>query len=428
MSVDLVIGTQWGDEGKGKIVDVLGARADLIVRFQGGNNAGHTIKVDGEVFKLHHLPSGVVRGKTAVIGNGCVVDPQVLLDEIQQVKASGRDIDLWISDRAHVITPLHRAIDGAEEERRGLKVGTTKRGIGPTYAEKMSRFGIRVGELNKPTVLRAKLAALVERHGRVLATVGGGADDALGVDVLFDTLAAEGDLLRPFIRDTVVGVHEAYEAGRNILLEGAQGTMLDIDHGTWPFVTSSNTSAGAACTGSGLPPRAIGHVWGVTKAYTTRVGAGPFPTELPTDEGPGKHLADVGHEVGTTTGRPRRCGWLDLVVVRHAVNLSGIDLLAFTKLDVLGGLAELKVAVAYELDGTETRRWPSDAEALEEARPVYETLPGWAADGTRGITSRDELPAGARDYLDFVEKALGVSYGLIGTGPARDETIDLSGA
>lgn len=423
MAADLVLGAQWGDEGKGKITDVLSERADFIVRFQGGNNAGHTIVVGDDVFKLHLMPSGVVRGKTAVIGNGCVVDPLVLLEELDGLTARGMTPDLLVSDRAQVITALHRALDGAEEEGRGAaQVGTTKRGIGPAYAEKATRAGIRVGDLVRPDRLRQKVQTLCDLRNRTLSALG--STTQIDPAALYEELRAAGERLAPHIVDTAAILQDAYAANKPILLEGAQGTMLDVDFGTWPFVTSSNTTAGGACTGSGLPPRAIGRVFGVVKAYTTRVGAGPFPTELNTDSGPGLHMAEQGHEFGTTTGRPRRCGWLDLPVVRHAVALSGIDRVALTKLDVLNGLKELQVCDAYSIDGTETSRLPSDPDDLALAKPVYQAFAGWETlPAPETVSGVDQLPATTREYLDFVEKGLGIPYALIGTGPGRDETI-----
>lgn len=423
MAADLVLGAQWGDEGKGKITDVLAERADLIVRFQGGNNAGHTIVVGGDTFKLHMLPSGVVRGKTAVIGNGCVVDPGELIKELDGLAARGMTPDLRISDRAQVITALHRALDGAEETSRGkAEVGTTKRGIGPTYADKASRAGIRMGDLVRPDRLRLKVQTLVDLRNRTLQALG--VEETFDAATVYEDLRTQGERLGPYITDTTALVQDAYADGQRIMLEGAQGTMLDIDFGTWPFVTSSNTTAGGACTGTGLPPRAIGRVFGVVKAYTTRVGAGPFPTELATDAGPGKHLAVEGHEFGTTTGRPRRCGWLDIPVVKHAMDLSGIDHIALTKLDVLTGLSEIKVATRYDIEGTETTRLPSDPDDLALAKPVYETFAGWdALPEAKTVKDVGDLPAATQEYLEFVEKQLGAPYALIGTGPGRDQTI-----
>jgi adenylosuccinate synthase len=423
MVTKLVLGTQWGDEGKGKVVDILAEDAELIVRFQGGNNAGHTIVVDDEKFKLHHLPSGVVRGKSAVIGNGCVVDPKVLMKELGDLRARGIEPDLFVSDRAHVITPLHLVLDGAEEESRGgAKVGTTKRGIGPTYADKMTRSGIRVGDLLRPERLRMRVEALVQQRNQYLAALG--SSEQVEAARMTEELLEMGKTLEPFVRDTVGLLQEAHAAGRNILFEGAQGCMLDIDFGTWPFVTSSNTTAGAVATGTGLPPRSIDQIVGLMKAYTTRVGSGPFPTEITTDDGPGKHLLDVGDEYGTTTGRPRRCGWLDLVVVRHAVGLSGVDSMAVSKLDVLSDLEEVRFATAYDIDGTETHRFPSDPEDLELAKPVYTSMPGWRKpDEKRPIEELGDLPEEAQEYLSAVEKAMGVPLHSVGFGPRRDQLL-----
>lgn len=423
MSVELVLGTQWGDEGKGKVVDVLAERAELIVRFQGGNNAGHTIVVGDEKFKLHHLPSGVVRGKTAVIGNGCVVDPLVLMKEVDDLRKRGIEPDLVVSDRAHVITPLHCVLDGAEEEARGAgKVGTTKRGIGPTYADKMTRSGIRVGDLLRPKRLRERVDSLVAQRNRYLEALG--SKEMVSADGMMEDLLAMGQKLEPFVRDTVVFLQDAHAQGRDILLEGAQGCMLDIDFGTWPFVTSSNTTAGAVATGTGLHPRVLDHVTGLMKAYTTRVGSGPFPTELSTQDGPGKHLLDVGDEYGTTTGRPRRCGWLDLVVVRHAARLSGVDHMAVSKLDVLGDLDEVAFATHYSIDGSQTDRFPSDPEDLALAEPVYQRMPGWRKPPEdQKIRGLDDLPGAAREYLHAVREALGVPLHSVGFGPRRDQMI-----
>lgn len=423
MSVELVLGTQWGDEGKGKVVDILAERAEMIVRFQGGNNAGHTIVVGEETFKLHHLPSGVVRGKTAVIGNGCVVDPEVLLKELSDLKARGIEPRLVVSDRAHVITPLHRLLDGAEEEARGASsVGTTKRGIGPTYSDKMTRSGIRVGDLLRPKRLEERVTALVTQRNRYLESLG--ASGSVDAKEMTQELLAMGKRLAPFVEDTVVFLQDAQKSGKNLLLEGAQGCMLDIDFGTWPFVTSSNTTAGAVATGTGLSPRAVDRVVGLTKAYTTRVGAGPFPTEVSTDENPGKHLLDVGDEYGTTTGRPRRCGWLDLVVVSHANRLSGVDTLAVSKLDVLSDLDEVRLAARYSIDGTETDRFPSDPDDLALAEPVYESFPGWRKQPKdKPIKGLEDLPETAQEYLAAIMKHTGVPLHSVGFGPRRDQLV-----
>ncbi len=420
MPVTAVIGAQWGDEGKGKVVDFLAERADAVVRFQGGNNAGHTIVVDDEVYKLHLLPSGVVSGRLGVIGNGCVVDPFVLVEELRGLQERGLDPELLVSDRAHLIMPYHKILDGAEEAfRGGSKVGTTGRGIGPCYADKASRTGIRAADLLDPERLRLKVEDNVAVKTAVLSAYDVEAD--LDAEQILSDLLEAADIIGPFIGDTAVHLQQLVHAGGNVLLEGAQGALLDLDHGTYPFVTSSYVAGGGMCTGSGLAPRDIGDVVGVVKAYTTRVGSGPFPTELPTDDGIGKHLADVGHEFGTTTGRPRRCGWLDLVVVNHAVRLSGINQLAVTKLDVLNGLDEVQVCVAYETpDGQRVEHIPHDLDALGEMKPIYESFKGWdgLGDGTWA-----GLPQSARTFLQFLRERTGAAIRLVGTGPGRDETI-----
>ncbi|MGB1697255.1 MAG: adenylosuccinate synthase, partial [Thermoplasmatota archaeon] len=349
MSVTTVVGAQWGDEGKGKVVDYLAERSDYVVRFQGGNNAGHTIVVGKEVYKLHLLPSGCVSGKTGVIGNGCVVDPFVLVEELLQLQGRGVKFDIHISEQAHLILPYHKLLDGAEEAfKGGAKVGTTGRGIGPCYADKASRSGIRAGDLLKPDTLAQKVRDNVRIKNAMLAAYGQEAN--LDADVILSELEPVAASIAPFITNTSNLLQNAVRDGESLLLEGAQGVLLDLDHGTYPYVTSSYVASGGMCSGSGLAPRDIDDVIGVVKAYTTRVGEGPFPTELDTadEESIGHHLAHVGHEVGTTTGRPRRCGWLDLIVVNHAVRLCGINQLAVTKMDVLTGLDEVLVCVAYE--------------------------------------------------------------------------------
>ncbi len=416
---NVVIGTQWGDEGKGKIVDVLSERADYVVRFQGGNNAGHTIIVGDETYKLHLLPSGCVSGKAGVIGNGCVVDPFVLVEEITNLQERGVDFALYLSDRAHLILDYHKALDGAEEAfRGGKKVGTTGRGIGPCYQDKAARSGIVAGDLLHPERLAEKVRDNVRVKKAVLAAYGQEAD--FDADEILARLADATDILRVYITDTVKLLHDAIGAGKNILLEGAQGAMLDIDHGTFPFVTSSNVM-GAMVSGSGLAPRDIGDVYGIVKAYTTRVGSGPFPTELPTDAGVGKHLAEVGHEFGTTTGRPRRCGWLDLVVVNHCVRLCGVNELAVTKMDVLNGLEEVLVCTAYELpDGSTVEHIPSDPDVFAAAKPVYQSFPGWS---DLGDGNWENLPTEARSFLQFLREKTGAAVKFVGIGPARHETV-----
>lgn len=420
MPVTAVIGTQWGDEGKGKIVDVLAERADYVVRFQGGNNAGHTIVVGGQTYKLHLLPSGVISGKAGIIGNGCVVDPFVLVTEIQQLKERGIETNLHLSDRAHLILPYHQAVDLAEEAARGgKKVGTTGRGIGPCYADKASRTGIQAGDLLRPARLKEKLRVNVTSKNAILKALG--AKERLDADAIQQQLDAVIPTLKPYIGDTVKLLQDAVSDDLAIVLEGAQGTMLDIDHGTYPYVTSSATASGGMCSGSGLAPRNIGDVVGVVKAYTTRVGGGPFPTELSLEEGVGKHMSTVGHEIGTTTGRKRRCGWLDLVVVNHSVRLCGITHLAVTKMDVLSGVGPVKVCIGYKLpDGRKITHVPSDPDDFASVTPIYQEFDGWSdlGDGTW-----DKLPKEAREFLQFLREKTGAAIRLVGIGPARDETI-----
>ncbi len=420
MPVTAVIGSQWGDEGKGKVVDYLADRADWVVRFQGGNNAGHTIVVAGETYKLHILPSGVISGKPSIIGNGCVVDPFVLVEEVEALKKRGLTPTLHLSDRAHLILPYHRAVDIAEEAAKGgNKVGTTGRGIGPCYSDKAARMGILAGDLLKPARLLERLRLNVAAKNGALAQLG--ATESFDADQLVRDLASATKTLGPFIKDTVHLLQEAVANEENVLLEGAQGTMLDIDHGTYPYVTSSSTASGGMCSGSGLAPRDIGDVVGVVKAYTTRVGSGPFPTELSLDVGVGKHLSEVGHEVGTTTGRKRRCGWLDLVVVNHSVRLCGINQLAITKLDVLCGVGPVQVCVAYKLpDGRTVTHIPSDPDDFAAAKPVYQEFAGWTdlGDGTW-----EGLPTEARALLQFMREKTGAQIRLVGIGPGREQTV-----
>ncbi|MEK6985228.1 MAG: adenylosuccinate synthase [Candidatus Thermoplasmatota archaeon] len=420
MAVTAVIGTQWGDEGKGKVVDILAERSDLVVRFQGGNNAGHTLVVDGQTYKLHLIPSGVLQGKVGVIGNGCVVDPVVLVKEIVDLKARGVTPDLRLSDRAHLILPYHQAIDAAEEAAKGAaKVGTTGRGIGPCYADKASRIGVHAGDLLHPVRLEAKVKQNVALKQAVLTALG--SKEKLDAAAILRTLAEVTPTLAPFITDTVQLVQAAVEAGESVLLEGAQGAMLDIDHGTYPYVTSSATASGGMCSGSGLAPRQIGDVIGVVKGYTTRVGSGPFPSELSLDKGQGEIMSRVGHEVGTTTGRKRRCGWLDLVVVNHAVKLCGINQLAITKMDVLNGIGDVLVCVAYTMpDGRKITHIPSDLDAFAQAKPVYQTFAGWS---DLGDGSWESMPQEARKFLQFIREETGAIIKLVGTGPGREQTV-----
>lgn len=422
MSVRVIIGSQWGDEGKGKIVDLLGRNADYVVRYQGGANAGHTIKFDGKTYVLHLIPSGIFHADTrCVIGNGVVIDPEKLLEEIHMVKDKGAkpEKQLVVSAAAHVILPYHKQIDKAKEAARGdAKIGTTGRGIGPAYIHKIARTGLRMMDLLDAESLRHKLFYLLEDINIQLKHTYGLPEIAL--QPLLDELHGWGEQLRPYVHDSSDLLHHALDADKNILLEGAQGALLDIDHGTYPYVTSSSPTSGGACTGSGLPPTAIQRVTGISKAYCTRVGNGPFPTELHNAEG--ERIRQVGREFGATTGRPRRCGWLDLVALKYAVRINGINELTITKLDVLNYLSEVRVCTSYMLDGQETKVFPKSADALERVKPVYKTFPGWQQ-SIAECSTRAELPEAARDFLDFIEAQTGVPLVLISTGPDRSETI-----
>ncbi len=422
-----IVGTQWGDEGKGKITDYLAENADMVVRFQGGTNAGHTIGIGDEVFKLHLLPSGILReGIVSVIANGVVCDLDEMREEIEQVVSSGRNVDgLRISDRSNIILPYHKILDSVEERYRGKSgVGTTGRGIGPCYTDKIARSGIRMGDLAEPRYLRERLEMMHPIKERLIEILGGKTPSKVEVE---KELLAFGERYGRFITDTSVLINDYISQGKNVLFEGAQGTMLDIDHGTFPFVTSSNCISGGICTGAGIPPSAIREIVGIVKAYTTRVGSGPFPTELHDDLG--EHLLRKGGEYGTTTGRARRCGWLDLVVVNHAIRLSGMTQLAITKLDVLNGLDTVKVATAYEIEGEEIKHFPASLDRLSKVNPIYQELDGWTAweEDSVEIAARgiEALPIEMRSYLDFIERETGVPPTILGIGPKRKETIDL---
>jgi adenylosuccinate synthase len=423
MPATLIIGTQWGDEGKGKIVDLLAADADVVVRFHGGNNAGHTLVVNGEKTILNLIPAGVLHpGRICMVGPGVVIDPEVMVGEIEALRKRGYLTDdrwLRVSERAHLIMPYHRAIDRARERLRGAgSIGTTGRGIGPAYEDKMARTGIRVGDLFDEVGFREALERNVrEKNGYLEAILG---EAPLSFDTIHDRYAAYRERLRPFVTDTGEELRAALAAGRRVLLEGAQGVMLDVDHGTYPFVTSSSAVAGAAAGGAGLPPRAIGRIVGIAKAYTTRVGAGPFPTEL--TDALGDRLRADGDEYGATTGRPRRCGWFDAVVVRHAVALCGIDGLALTKLDVLTGLDPLRVCTGYELGGRRIELPPATQRAWERLTPQYEELPGWR-EPLNGARSLGDLPANARRYVERLATLAGAPVALVSVGAPRDETI-----
>ncbi len=418
----VVVGAQWGDEGKGKLVDWLSSQADVVVRFQGGHNAGHTLVIDGTVYKLSLLPSGIVRpGKLSVIGNGVVVDPWHLVDEIAKLQAQGVAIsrdNLRVADNATLILPLHRELDHFREtSNSGLKIGTTKRGIGPAYEDKVGRRAIRVIDLEDDVLLEAKIERLLTHHNALRR--GLGIAEADGAQLLAELKAIAPKIL-PYV-DTVWALLDAERrAGKRILFEGAQGALLDVDHGTYPFVTSSNIVAGQAATGSGLGPGAVGYVLGIAKAYTTRVGEGPFPTEL--DDEIGELIGSKGKEFGVVTGRKRRCGWFDACLVRQTVKTSGIDGIALTKLDILDGFEEIKVCVAYMLDGKQIDMLPAGQAAQARVEPVYETIEGWT-DSTAGARSWGQLPAQAIKYVRRIEELIGAPVAVLSTSPERDDTI-----
>jgi len=418
MVVQVVIGTQWGDEGKGKIVDYLSKDTEYVVRFQGGNNAGHTIKIKNDVYKLHIVPSGVISGKIGIIGNGCVIDPGVLFEEIDGLSKKGIVPRLLISNRAHLIMPYHKLLDGAEERYLGeKKIGTTKRGIGPCYSDKISRNGIRMGDILNKTTLSSRLDQILPIKQRILKAYG--FDEVLDKEEILDTFMVYGERFKKYIADTHLVLHDAFEKGKNILFEGAQGTMLDVDYGTYPFTTSSHVIAGGCAIGSGFPPGNLTDIIGIMKAYTTRVGEGPMPSELFDDVG--IYLQQKGHEFGTTTSRPRRCGWLDLIVVRHACILSGITRLAVTKLDVLNDLDVVKVCIGYRLNGKPIDYFPSCIQDVSICEPIYKEFSGWPEFQCPKTFS--DIPKQAQDYLRFIESFLKVKISVVSTGPERDETL-----
>ena len=423
MPATVVVGTQWGDEGKGKFTDLVAKEMEMVVRYQGGHNAGHTLVVDGETFALQLVPSGILYDHiTPVIGNGVVVDPRVLIAEMDTLEAKGVDCRaLKVSGNAHLIMPYHQELDALHERHLGDgKLGTTKRGIGPAYADKAMRVGLRVQDLQDPKIFRKKLEVVLGHTNQVLTKV----FNRLPVDA--DEIAAEylevcAPRVIPHIDDAISLVHNALETGQGVLLEGAQATFLDLDHGTYPFVTSSNPVAGGACTGAGVGPRDIDRIIGIAKAYVTRVGSGPFPTEL-TDE-IGDHLVDVGHEYGTNTGRRRRPGWFDAVMMRQAVRVNSLSEIALTKLDVLDGLDALQVCVAYDIDGVRHEQLPYHQSELHAATPIYEELPGWGTDISE-VTNPAALPKNAADYIEFLEDQIGVPIRLVGVGPGREQFLD----
>lgn len=426
MAITILVGGQWGDEGKGRIIDLLAKQSDCVVRYQGGSNAGHEVHVDSKVYVLHLVPSGILhRGKVCVIGNGVVVDPVSLVQEIKDLRHKGIPVtsrNLVISECAHLVLPYHKALDEVREIRKGKqKIGTTKRGIGPAYGDKAARTGLRMHDIVKPSAFRERLRVRIAENNVVLRS--------MGIRPLsFEAVAAEylriGGFLKPFIRDSVAFLHEAMEQGKDILFEGAQGTFLDIDFGTYPYVTSSHPTAGGACVGSGIPPNRIDRVVGVVKAYTTRVGEGPFPTE---------HgavlqakIQKIGDEFGRTTGRGRRCGWFDAVVASQARMINGIDHLAVTKLDVLDSLPELKICVAYRHNGKRLHTVPSDIDVLRRCQPVYETYTGWQT-ATTHIRRYADLPGNARIYLEAIRRHTGAPIAIVSVGPGRDDTIVVKG-
>jgi len=413
-----VLGAQWGDEGKGKIVDLLTPRFDIVARYQGGHNAGHTVYVDGTKFVLRLIPSGILHpGITCVIGNGVVVDPTALFAEVDELARNGIEVGsrLVVSDKAHLILPYHRDLDLLSEARRGeRKIGTTSRGIGPAYEDKIARRGIRVGDLADPKGLEANIRDNVTARNRLVH------DSTMDWRQVFDELMERAKRLRPLVRDVSLLLSDEMRAGKSVLFEGAQGTLLDIDHGTYPYVTSSNASVGGVCTGLGIGPRSIGAVLGVVKAYTTRVGEGPLPTELSGEMG--QRLRDSGNEYGAVTGRPRRCGWYDAVAVRYGVRINGLDALALTKLDVLDGLERIDICTAYRCGSRTLTEFPSDLGQLAACEPVYESMPGWSQP-TRGVRRYGDLPEKARHYIARLEEVTGVAAAVISTGSERDETI-----
>jgi len=417
----VLVGLQWGDEGKGKITDFLSEQANCVVRFQGGNNAGHTVIAEGKKYKFHLMPSGIVRGKDVVIGNGVVVDPNVLLDEIEMIKVTGITPRLHISDRAHVIMPYHQLLDGAEENLLADKrIGTTKRGIGPCYADKISRFGIRIGDLIDPDILYQKLQRVIPIKQAVLNAFETG--ETLDVKQLHKTYVSIGEELHQYITDTTRLLNQLLDEKKVVLFEGAQGCLLDIDFGTYPYVTSSHPVAGGASIGTGVGPRRIDRVIGVLKAYTTRVGEGPMPTELTDDIG--DHLVNKGKEFGTTTGRKRRCGWLDIVAAQYACQINGVDEIALTKLDVLDGLALVKLCIGYTCGKKTQNNFPSSLKSLAHCQPVYRELSGW--ESTVGITTFEDLPLAAKQYIQTVSDLLGVPISIVSIGPSREETLPLT--
>ena len=423
----VIIGAQWGDEGKGKVVDLLADRFDIVARYQGGHNAGHSVYVGDKAFVLRLLPSGIIHpDKTCVLGNGMVIDPKAFFEEVDQIKEKGINVSperLKISSRAHLIMPYHRALDHTSEERLGNeKIGTTLRGIGPAYEDKAGRRGIRVSDAMSPDILKLRIERNLEEANRIIVLFG---QQPLRADEILEEVSPLVERLRPFVCETSHFLAEARRQKKKILLEGAQATLLDVDHGTYPYVTSSNPTAGGASVGAGIPPHHITGVLGIVRTYATRVGEGPFPTEmLDAEEDMANLIRKRGNEYGSVTKRPRRCGWFDAVATRYAAELNGFDSIALTKLDVLDELDEIKVCVGYEIDGNGTDTFPAVSSDLRQIKPVYETLAGWRSE-TLGVTNFADLPENARKYVEFLSDSVGVEIGLISTGPERDQTIIL---
>ncbi len=422
MSVTVIVGSQWGDEGKGKIVDILSERYEIVVRYQGGANAGHTVQVGDQQFILHLIPSGILRENVlCFIGNGVVIDPKALLDEIKLLEGMGINIEgrLFISQNAHLIMPYHKLLDSISESGNS-KIGTTGRGIGPCYIDKYARKGIKIVDLLDRKVLEEKIKFNIEEKNNLLKKVYN--LEELNVDAIIKEYIEFDKAIDPYITDVPTVLNNAIDEGKSILLEGAQGALLDVDFGTYPFVTSSNPTSGGACTGSGIPPTKISSVMGIVKAYTTRVGLGPFPTELLGEEG--ENLRKIGAEYGATTGRPRRCGWFDAFLLSYSRMINGIERAAITKLDVLSSFDQIKVCVAYEIQGKKLKSFPTDVNKLMNVAPVYETLPGWKANLTN-IKDYNDLPPEAKDYLQFISHTSGFEISIISVGPKRDQTIEL---
>lgn len=420
MPVSIIVGAQWGDEGKGKIVDMLSEKIDIVARYQGGANAGHTVVIGDTTYVLHLIPSGIFQKNVkCVIGNGVVIDPAALMDEIAMIRSFGIKIEgrLFISHNAHLIMPYHKLLDNIREQG-AQKIGTTGRGIGPAYIDKYMRIGIRVVDLLDRKVLREKLTANIEEKNQILSKVYGKTE--IDVDKIVEEYQKFDSLIDPYVTDTAAYLNDALKKGKRILAEGAQGALLDVDHGTYPYVTSSNPTSGGACTGIGIPPTAVRSVIGIAKAYSTRVGNGPYPTEL--NDETGEKLRAIGHEFGATTGRPRRCGWLDMVSLKYSLMVNGVSEIALTKLDVLDSFDEIKICTAYKKDGTVLKHFPTDVRTLETVEPVYKSYKGWNT-GISGAKKWSQLPKRTRDYVETIEKLSGVRVSIVSVGARRDQTI-----